>query len=38
MRAAYFQPEMDNGLLNPWGYGEDILKVRKAAVKLGLAH
>ena len=38
MRAAYFQPEMDNGFENPWGYGDDILKVREAAVRLGLAH
>jgi len=37
MRATYFQPEMGNGFSNPWGYGEDILKVRDAAVKLGLA-
>ncbi len=37
MRAGYFQPEMDNGLKNPWGYGKDILKVKDAAVRLGLA-
>jgi len=37
MRAGYFQPEMDNGLKNPWGYGDDILKVKNAAIKLGLA-
>ena len=37
MRAGYFQPEMDNGFGNPWGYGEDILIVKDAAIKLGLA-
>jgi len=37
MRSGYFQPEMDNGFENPWGYGEDILKVRAAAIRLGLA-
>lgn len=38
MRADYFQPTMNNGFGNPWGYGEDILIVRDAAVRLGLAH
>ena len=38
MNASYFQPEMGNGFKNPWGYGDDILKVRDAAVKLGIAH
>jgi len=37
MRAEYFQPEMGNGFKNPWGYGEDILIVRDAAIRLGLA-
>lgn len=37
MRAGYFQSKMDNGFSNPWGYGEDILKVRDAALKHGLA-
>jgi hypothetical protein len=37
MNADYFQPEMENGFKNHWGYGEDILIVRAAALKLGLA-
>jgi len=37
MRAAYFQPDMGNGFSNPWGYGQDILVVRDAALRLGLA-
>ena len=37
MRAGYFQPEMDSGFENPWGYGEDILKVKAAAMRLGMA-
>ncbi len=36
MRYGYFQPKMDNGFENPWGYGEDILLVRDAGVRLGL--
>jgi hypothetical protein len=38
MRSDYFQPLMLNGFKNPWGYGDDILIVRDAAVKLGIAH
>lgn len=37
MYADYFQPTMGNGWPNPWGYGDDILKVREAAVRLGIA-
>lgn len=37
LRAGYFQPVMDNGFNNPWGYGEDILKVQDAAIRLGIA-
>ncbi len=37
MNASYFQPEMGNGFENPWGYGEDILKVKAAAIRLGIA-
>ena len=37
LRAAYFQPDMGNGFSNPWGYGEDILEVKKAAENLGIA-
>jgi hypothetical protein len=36
MRYGYFQPEMDNGFNNPWGYGADILIVRDEGVRLGL--
>lgn len=36
MRYGYFQPEMDNGFNNPWGYGDDILIVRDDGVRLGL--
>lgn len=35
--AEYFQPEMPNGFKNPLGYGDDILKVKKAAIELGIA-
>ena len=37
MTSTYFQPEMRNGFKNPWGYGEDILIVRDAAIRLGIA-
>lgn len=37
LRKEYFQPEMGEGFRNPWGYGEDILKVKDAAVSLGIA-
>ena len=37
MRAGYFLPDYGNGFKNPWGYGNDILIVRDAAVRLGLA-
>ncbi len=37
MTATYFQPEMGNGFRNPWGYGIDILKVKDAAIRLGIA-
>ncbi|HEX8590695.1 hypothetical protein [Pseudomonas sp.] len=36
MRFGYFQPKMDNGFENPWGYGDDILAVRAEGVRLGL--
>lgn len=36
MRYGYFQPVMDNGFENPWGYGDDILIVRDDGVRLGL--
>ncbi|MGS0737259.1 hypothetical protein ACVBEG_11945 [Pseudomonas sp. GG8] len=36
MRYGYFQPTMDNGFDNPWGYGDDILIVRDEGVRLGL--
>ena len=36
MRYEYFQPTMDNGFENPWGYGDDILIVRDGGVRLGL--
>lgn len=36
MRYGYFQPTMDNGFENPWGYDDDILMVRDAGVRLGL--
>lgn len=38
MRAEYFTYDIGNGFGNPWGYGKDILKVRDAAIRLGLAH
>jgi len=38
MRAEYFQPDMGNGFKNPWGYGDDILIVKAAAIKLGIAN
>lgn len=38
LNADYFQPEYPNGFRNPWGYGDDILKVRQAAIDLGLAN
>jgi len=37
LRKEYFQADMGNGFKNPWGYGEDILIVKKAAVLLGIA-
>lgn len=37
LTASYFQPVMGNGLSNPWGYKDDILKVRDAAIRLGIA-
>ena len=37
MRKEYFQHDMGNGFCNPWGYGEDILKVKEAAVRFGIA-
>ncbi len=37
LRAGYFQPIMDNGFENPWGYGDDILVVKAAAIRLGIA-
>lgn len=33
MRYGYFQPTMDNGFGNPWGYGDDILIVRDEGVR-----
>ncbi|MGF6282279.1 hypothetical protein ABH908_000237 [Pseudomonas frederiksbergensis] len=36
MRYGYFQPKMDNGFENPWGYDDDILLVCDAGVRLGL--
>lgn len=36
MRYGYFQPVMDNGMENPWGYDDDILLVRDAGVRLGM--
>ncbi|ARB27261.1 hypothetical protein HX787_27470 [Pseudomonas tolaasii] len=36
MLYGYFQPVMDNGFENPWGYGDDILIVRDEGVRLGL--
>lgn len=36
MRYGYFQPIMDNGFENLWGYGDDILIVRDEGVRLGL--
>jgi len=38
MRANYFNENKGEVFGNPWGYGKDILIVREAAVKLGLAH
>lgn len=35
-RYGYFQPTMDNGFENPWGYGDEILIVRNEGVRLGL--
>ena len=37
MKASCFQPDMGNGFGNPWGYGDDILKVRDAGIRLGIA-
>lgn len=37
LSAEYFQPIYKNRFHNPWGYGDDILKVREAAIKLGIA-
>lgn len=37
MNAEYFLPERPSGFGNPWGYGDDILIVREAAIKLGIA-
>lgn len=36
-RKEYFQADMGNGFKNPWGYGEDMLIVKEAAVRLGIA-
>lgn len=36
LRYGYFQPAQDGRLHNPWGYGDDILLVREAGVRLGL--
>ena len=33
----YFNTDMGNGFKNPWGYGEDLLIVRDAAERLGIA-
>ena len=35
--AKYFEPVYPNGAKNSWGYGDDILIVRDAAVRLGIA-
>ena len=32
LNAKYFDPE-----ISPWGYGEDILKVKESAIALGIA-
>ena len=37
LSAGYFRQDYGNGFGNPWGYGEDILKVKDAAIRLGLA-
>lgn len=37
INADYFQPVMSNGFKNPWGYDDDILIVKEAAVRLGVA-
>jgi hypothetical protein len=37
MRASYFEPDYGNGSGNPWGYWQDILTVRDAALRLGIA-
>lgn len=37
LRKEYFQPDVGSGFRNPWGYGEDLLKVQDAAVRLGIA-
>ena len=37
LKAAYFQPDMGYGFRNPWGYGDDILIVKEAALRLGVA-
>ena len=37
LNVNYFMPVLKNGFSNPWGYGDDILKVKGAAVSLGIA-
>lgn len=36
LRHGYFQPVMNNGFENPWGYEEDILLVGAAGIRLGV--
>lgn len=37
LRISYFQDHMGNGFSNPWGYGDDLVIVKDAAHKLGIA-
>jgi len=37
LRANYFNPDWGHGFGNPWGYGDEILKVKEAAIRLDIA-
>jgi hypothetical protein len=37
LRLSYFQDDMSNEFGNPWGYGDDLVIVKDAAHKLGIA-
>ncbi|MGI0120112.1 hypothetical protein [Zooshikella sp. RANM57] len=37
LNAGYFEPVINDYLTDIWGYGEDILIVKEAAIRLGIA-